>query len=70
MFEKSRHVFAPRFAFLFVGAKRLTRVRRLSKQAFLALYERAKGNMQGRVSYGPNGPGEGMPNVYSNQIDC
>ena len=30
--------------------------------------------MQGRVSYGPNGPGEGMPNVCSNEIvqrfDC
>ena len=25
--------------------------------------------MQGRVLYGPNGPGEGMPNVCSNQID-
>ena len=25
--------------------------------------------MQGSVSYGPNGTGEGMPNVYSNQID-
>ena len=67
-------VFIPRFIFLFVGAKHLTRIRRPSKQAFLASYDRAKGELQVRVSYGPAGPGEEMPNVCSNQIaqrfDC
>ena len=55
-------------------AKRLTRVRRPSKQVFLASYKRAKVDMQARVSHGLDRPGEGMPNVCSNQIaqrfDC
>jgi len=42
--------------------------------AFLASYERANGDMQAKVSYEPDGPGEGMPNICSNQIgerfDC
>ena len=43
-------------------------------QAFLALYERAQRELQVRVSYGPDGTGEEMPHVCSNQIaqrfDC
>jgi murein tripeptide amidase MpaA len=42
--------------------------------AFLASYERANSAMQGRVSYDPDGPEEGMRNICSNQIaerfDC
>lgn len=42
--------------------------------AFLASYERANSDMQARVSYDPDGPGEGMHNICSNQIaerfDC
>ena len=36
--------------------------------AFLASYERANGDVQGKVSYEPDEAGEGMTNVCSNQI--
>lgn len=42
--------------------------------AFLASYGRANGDMQAKISYEPDEPGEGMPNICSNQIaqrfDC
>jgi murein tripeptide amidase MpaA len=42
--------------------------------AFLASYERTNTDMQGRVSYDPDEPGEGMHNICSNSIaerfDC
>jgi len=42
--------------------------------AFLASYERANADVQGKVSYEPDEAGEGMPNICSNQIaerfDC
>jgi hypothetical protein len=42
--------------------------------AFNAAYERANGDMQAKISYEPDSPGEGMPNICSNQIaqrfDC
>ena len=42
--------------------------------AFMASYERANDDMQAKVSYDPDEPGGGMPNICSNQIaerfDC
>ena len=42
--------------------------------AFLASYQRANPDMQARVSYEPDEPGQGMPHICSNQIaqrfDC
>ena len=42
--------------------------------AFLASYGRANADIQSKVSYEPDEPGEGMPNICSNQIaerfDC
>ena len=36
--------------------------------AFLASYERANDHMQAKISYEPDAPGEGLPNICSNQI--